>query len=122
VNPQYFQTLKLELVSGRFLEERDKANVPMVAVVNETFARAFFPNENHVGRQVTMDYTDWFPQMTIIGVVADFQLNALDRKSYPEMFWRLPGTYRWTTRLSPGRVTGEVICNRLPAPPRTVPS
>ena len=61
----------------------------MVAVVNETFARTLFPHEDAVGRRVTMDYTDWFPQMTIVGVVADFKLNALDRKPYPEMFWSL---------------------------------
>jgi predicted permease len=89
VNPQYFQTLGLKLVAGRFLEERDNASAPMVAVVNETFVQTFFANENPLGRRVTVDYTDWFPQMTIVGVVGDFKLNSLDRKPYPEMFWSL---------------------------------
>ena len=89
VNPQYFQTLRLKLRSGRFLEERDNAAAPMVAVVNETFVRTFFPHEDPLGRQVTVDYTNWLPRMNIVGVVGDFKLNALDRKPYPEMFWSL---------------------------------
>jgi len=85
VNPNYFQTLRLELLQGRFLEERDGPNVPMAAVVNHTFARTFFPNEDPVGKRVTA----WFAHATIIGVVADFKLNSLDRKPYPEMFLSL---------------------------------
>jgi len=85
VNPNYFQTLRLKLLAGRFLEERDGPNIPMVAVVNHTFARTFFPNEDPVGKRVTA----WFAHATIIGVVADFKLNSLDRKPYPEMFLSL---------------------------------
>jgi putative ABC transport system permease protein len=85
VNPNYFQTLRLKLLAGRFLEERDGPDVPMAAVVNQTFARTFFPNEGPVGKRVTV----WFAHATIVGVVADFKLNSLDRKPYPEMFWSL---------------------------------
>jgi putative ABC transport system permease protein len=85
VNPQFFRALKVKLVSGRFLEERDNANAPMAAVVNETFARTFFPNEDPVGKRVTV----WFATTTIVGVVGDFKLNSLDRKPYPEIFWSL---------------------------------
>jgi hypothetical protein len=73
VNPQFLHTLRLRLASGRFFEERDKADAPMAAVVNETFARTFFPNEDPIGKQVTV----WFAKTTIIGVVADFKLNSL---------------------------------------------
>jgi putative ABC transport system permease protein len=89
VNPRFFEALKLRLVRGRFLDERDNANVPMAAVVNETFARNFFPQEDPVGKRVTVDYTDWFPSITIVGVVADFKLNSLDRKPFLEVFWSL---------------------------------
>jgi predicted permease len=114
VNPQYFQTLKLKLIGGRFLEERDNADVRMVAVVNETFARSFFPNEDPVGKLVTMDYTDWFPKMTIVGVVADFRMNSLDRKPYPEMFWSLrqaPSPNVWVmvrTKSDPSQVSAAL--------------
>jgi predicted permease len=87
VSPAYFRTLGFKLVRGRLLDERDTAEAPMVAVVNETFARKFFPDEDPVGKRVTVDYTSWFPQMTIVGVVADMKLNSLDRQPFAEMFW-----------------------------------
>jgi predicted permease len=85
VNPGFFRTLGLRLVHGRFLEERDNADAPMAAVINETFARTFFPNEDPVGKRVTV----WFATTTIVGVVGDFKLNSLDRRPYPEIFWSL---------------------------------
>jgi putative ABC transport system permease protein len=89
VSPSFFETLKLKLVSGRFLEERDTANVAMVAVVNQAFLRKFFPGEDPIGKHITVDGTDWFPQAVIIGVIADLRLNALDRNPYPAVFWSL---------------------------------
>jgi predicted permease len=85
VNPQYFHALRVKLVSGRFFEERDSAEAPKVAVVNEAFARAFFPNENPLDKRVTV----WFAKTAIVGVVSDFKLNALDRKTLPEIFWSI---------------------------------
>ena len=85
VNPQYFSALRLKLVSGRFLEERDGPDVPMVAVVNETFVKTFFPNESPIGKEVSV----WYGKPVIVGVVGDFKLNGLDRNAWPEMFWSL---------------------------------
>jgi predicted permease len=85
VNPQYFSALRLKLVSGRFLEERDGPDAPMVAVVNEAFVKAFFPGENPIGKQVSV----WYGKPVIVGVVVDFKLNGLDRNAFPEMFWSL---------------------------------
>lgn len=85
VNPQYFSALRLKLVGGRFLEERDGPDAPMVAVVNEAFVKAFFPGEDPIGKQVSV----WYGRPIIAGVVADFKLNGLDRNALPEMFWSL---------------------------------
>jgi putative ABC transport system permease protein len=57
----------------------------MAAVVNESFARTFFPHEDPVGKRATV----WYGKATIVGVVADFKLNALDRRPYPEIFWSI---------------------------------
>jgi predicted permease len=94
VNPPYFRTLRVRLTSGRFFEERDSALAPKVAVVNEAFARTFFPNEDPIGRKVTV----WYGKTAIIGVVSDFNLNGLDRKTLPEIFWsirQLPSPSVW---------------------------
>jgi predicted permease len=89
VNPAFFRTLGLRLIRGRFLEETDTAEIPLVTVVNETFARHFFPNGDPVGEQVVIDHTSWFPKLTIVGVVSDAKLNGLDRKPLGEMFWSI---------------------------------
>jgi putative ABC transport system permease protein len=85
VNPGYFRALRLKLVGGRLLEERDGLDAPMAAVVNEAFVKAFFPGEDPIGKQVGV----WFAKPFIVGVVADFKLNALDRNVLPEIFWSL---------------------------------
>jgi predicted permease len=110
VNPQFFRTLRLRLVRGRFFEERDNADTPLAAVVNETFARTVFPNEDPIGKQVTV----WFAKTTIIGVVADFKLNSLDRRPYPEIFWsirQVPGPNTWImarTKSDPAMLAGAL--------------
>ncbi|HVH87251.1 MAG TPA: ADOP family duplicated permease, partial [Terriglobales bacterium] len=94
VNPQYFHTLRVKLVRGRLFEERDGADAPKVAVVNQAFVRTFFPNEDPIGKQVTV----WFAKTQIVGVVSDFKVNALDRKTLPEIFWsirQMPSTNTW---------------------------
>jgi predicted permease len=83
VNPGYFRALRVKLVSGRFFEERDNFDAPEVAIVNEAFVRRFFPNEDPIGKEVTV----WFAKTKIIGVTSDFKMNALDQKTLPEIFW-----------------------------------
>lgn len=73
VNPQYFHTLGVELMSGRFFEERAREAASNVAIVNEAFAHKFLPNEDPVGREVTV----WFAKTIIVGVVADFKQSPL---------------------------------------------
>jgi predicted permease len=110
VNPQFFHTLRLRLVLGRFFEERDNSDAPPAAVVNETFARTIFPNEDPIGKQVTV----WFAKTTIVGVVADFKLNSLDRKPYPEIFWsirQVPSPNTWImvrTKSDPTMLAGTL--------------
>jgi putative ABC transport system permease protein len=87
VSPAYFRTLGMRLTRGRLLDESDRPDALMAAVVNETFVRKFFPDEDPIGKRVVVDYTSWFPKITIVGVVADAKLNGLDRKPFAEMFW-----------------------------------
>jgi len=94
VNPQYFHALRVKLMSGRFFAERDNADAPKIAMVNEAFAHRFFPNEDPIGKEVTV----WFAKTTIVGVVADFKANALDQKAMPEIFWsmrQIPSPNAW---------------------------
>ena len=114
VNPGFMRALRLRLVRGRFLEEEDRPGAPVVAVVNESFVRKFLPNEDPIGKHANV----WFANAQIVGVVADFKLNALDRNPHPEIFWTLrqsPPRNVWImarTQSAPSAV-GEAIREKI---------
>jgi len=66
VSAGVFRALGLRLLRGRFVDERDGPNAPLVADINETMARRHFPGEDPVGRQIKYESL-----VTIVGVVAD---------------------------------------------------
>lgn len=86
----YFRAMGIPLRAGRYFSERDSATAPRVMIVNETLARRYFPNENPVGRRLTMK--DWGPPLTgeIVGVAGDVKENGLDAATQPEIYWPYP--------------------------------
>lgn len=71
VTPSYLATTGTKLVAGRNFTGTDHAKAPLVAIINETMARALFPNEDPIGKRIGgLDPTrrDW---MEVVGVVAD---------------------------------------------------
>jgi putative ABC transport system permease protein len=106
VTPEYFRTLGVKLRRGRLLEERDDAAAPLVTVVNDAFVRKFFPDEDPIGRRITVDMTSYFPKMTIVGVVADNKMHGLDRDPYALLYWsmdQLPSVNAWLIVRAHGR-------------------
>jgi putative ABC transport system permease protein len=88
MTPGFYSAMGIKLVRGRLIEPQDQANTPLVAVVNETFVKRNFPNEDPIGKRVTMDGdengkpTNW---RTIVGIVKDVKQDGLDQAVYPEM-------------------------------------
>ena len=87
----YFQLLGMSLLRGRLFSKDDEASARYVMVVNETFARQYFPNEDPIGRRVKLEVLDRTfldaPHNTyfeIIGIVRDFKMRDFDNAS-----WRL---------------------------------
>jgi putative ABC transport system permease protein len=98
VTPGYFAALGIPLIRGRFFDEHDRPESPMVGVINETTARKYFRDEDPIGKRITLDMTSYFPRLTIVGIVQDSRLNGMDREVYPEVFWPmsfLPGSNAW---------------------------
>jgi len=92
VSPGYFRTMGIPLRAGRELTEGDLTAGPAV-VVNEVFARAFWPSQDPVGRQVTLhkavqgrpDFGEAMPS-TVVGVVGDVHQFGLDAAPEPQVY------------------------------------
>jgi len=66
------------LLQGRSFTEADGPQSPKVAIINETMARRFWPNENPIGKRVRQGWPEWTtPFCEVIGVVADVKLNGV---------------------------------------------
>ncbi len=76
VTPQFFSTLGLTVKQGRVLTDADHETAPLVAVINETMARRYWPGESPVGKRFSRgdpDLNDW---VEIVGVVSDVRYPA----------------------------------------------
>ena len=87
VSPDYFRVMRIPLLRGRFFSEQDSESNPKVAVISETLAQRYFPNQDPIGRQMRFG----FPPNSklsreIVGVVGDVRDVALSRKPGPMMY------------------------------------
>jgi putative ABC transport system permease protein len=97
--PGYFSAMSLTLRRGRLLADADGTTAPRVAVINETMARRFWPNEDPVGKRFCYGGPQCGgPLLTIVGVVGDMRRTGFDKPVRYETF--LP-----YTQLAPGTLT-----------------
>jgi predicted permease len=113
VSPAYHEALRLRLVEGRFFEPRDAENPGRVFVVDQSFARKYFPKGSAIGGRFSFSGrpekdADW---PTIIGVVHDVPHNGVEEKSGNPFVYQLPqgrpGGMTWFVRA--GRPPGTVV-------------
>ncbi|MBI4624109.1 MAG: ABC transporter permease [Verrucomicrobia bacterium] len=71
VSPGYFPSTGIRLLRGRLFNAQDNAQAPLVALINETFARQHFPGENPIGRRIQVESATSSGWREIVGVVAD---------------------------------------------------
>jgi putative ABC transport system permease protein len=87
VSPGYFHLLGIPLVNGRLFTDQDNENAPHVAIVNEAFARTWWPNDNPVGKRVKLGglstATSW---TTVVGVIADARTESLEEADVPQIY------------------------------------
>ena len=76
---RYFEAMGIPLLAGRFFDDRDTANGPGVAIVDERFAREFWPAGEAVGKRVRHGGADsTSPWLTVVGVVGRVKHQSLD--------------------------------------------
>jgi putative ABC transport system permease protein len=87
VSPDYFRALETPLLRGRLFTDADNADAPLVMIVNQAFAKKFWPNQDALGKRIAFDGTSGNPKwITIVGVVGDIRHFGLDIDAKPEMY------------------------------------
>src|SRR5262245_35574134 len=87
--PGYFETMKIALLKGRVIDERDRAGLPGAMVINETMARRYFPGEDPIGKVVRNPHG----KAEVVGIVGDVKHYGLDSEPRAELFmpaWQQP--------------------------------
>jgi putative ABC transport system permease protein len=90
ISPDYFRAMNIPLIKGRTFNEHDTKDTPPGVIVNETFARRFFPGQDPIGRRILIGAdpteTPYPPLNEIIGVVGDVHHGGLDAEAGPEYY------------------------------------
>jgi len=103
VSGGFFETLRISLSRGRYLNDQDVASAPWAAVVNEAFAREFFPGEDALGQTIVVVAGPDERPRQIVGVVKDAMQFMPRMPVQPEIFT----SYLQQTREIPGNFQGS---------------
>jgi putative ABC transport system permease protein len=116
VSPDYFRAMGIPLVEGRAFDKRDREGAPGVVIVSQTMARRFWPNQDPLGKRVTMmDPPKW---LTVVGVVGDVRhwglTDEMAPAMYPPILQQAPASAFLVLRLS-GPVTATDVARAVRA-------
>ncbi|HWR16033.1 MAG TPA: ABC transporter permease [Terriglobales bacterium] len=83
ISPGYLNTMKVPLLRGRDFSDSDTSGTPPVILISQSLAREFFPNEDPIGKHISLDLTDKYLELPvtpreIIGIVGDVNMVGLD--------------------------------------------
>jgi len=82
ITPGYFETMGIPLLKGRDFNSFDTKSAPPAVVVSESFAKHYWPNQDPIGRMVSVTFED----RIVIGVAADVRVRGLERVSEPQVY------------------------------------
>ena len=88
MGPQWMETMRIPILRGRGLQEADDYNAEPVALVNETFVRENFPNEEPLGQsvRVTVNLGYGSPTWRIVGIVGDVRTRGLELDAEAQIY------------------------------------
>jgi putative ABC transport system permease protein len=87
VSSGYFETLGIQLLRGRFIDDRDGPSAPHVAVISESMAKQRWPSEDPIGHTIEFGNMDGdLRLLRIVGVIADVKQRNLERQSRPTIY------------------------------------
>ena len=86
VSPDYFRAFGVLLRHGRYFNAADSRDATRVAIINETMARQFFPNEDPIGKRINTGDERQPSWWRIVGVAGDVKYNGLAGETQPAMY------------------------------------
>jgi len=116
VGPGYFSALGISILAGREIGPLDVAGKPRVAVINQSFATAYFANSNPLGKIVRDTYPGNPGEAEVVGVVADSKSNSLRETAHPRIYFPLlnpmwehtAAAYELRTQANPASIIAAV--------------
>jgi len=105
VSTHFLDSIGVPIVRGRGFTEQDSATSPQVVLVNQSFVKQFFPNQDPVGQHFGIDLPQYNSSFEIVGVFRDFKLNQ-PKKAIQPVFLR-PDTQQFTSYKEPEMISTE---------------
>jgi predicted permease len=98
VTQDYHKVMKIPVERGRSFTERDDEHAPGVVIIDEAFARKYFPNEDPIGKRLNLDFLEMRPE--IVGVVGHVEHWGLGAKGHENLqaelylpVWQIPDKF-----------------------------
>jgi len=85
-----FHTMNIPVLAGRTFTEQEATEQRQVVIISEELARKYFPDEDPIGKRITVEMTDKPAPTEIIGVVGDIKHERLDAETRPMVYWAHP--------------------------------
>jgi predicted permease len=105
VSPGFLDTIGVPVLRGRGITAQDTASSQPVAVVNQSFVKRFFPNEDPIGKHFGIDGMQYANSFEVVGVIADFKMN--DPRSPAHRLYLRPLPQRFLGYKDLQDITGE---------------
>jgi putative ABC transport system permease protein len=86
VSPNYFKALQIPLLQGRFFNAADKIDAPYVVLINHALAQRYWPNEQPIGKRISVYAGKGKAWATVVGIVGDLHHKGLDQPVAPEYY------------------------------------
>ena len=78
ISPTMIRVLRMPLISGREFSDADSADAPGVVIVSQALAKRFWPNENPLGKRLSLTFFPSSAPREIVGIVGDVKQDGLD--------------------------------------------
>lgn len=107
VDTHFLGAIGVPVVRGRGITDQDTATSPPVAIVNQAFAKKFFPNQDPVGRHFGVERPEYSGSFQIVGVFHDFKMNLQYAGASDHPVFLRPLTQQYTGYKDEGAIRGE---------------